>query len=109
MSSSIKSPVVPDAAGQAEKQAGGKQMVLQTPRFKKLLQNHLNAIATNDIKQCERRAFRLLGATFQLRDIAHGEIKIPGKCSLAQVRLFSQRANFLAADRLGSTECLRTR
>ena len=65
------------------------------------LKDDFNAFAANDIEQGKRRAFGLLGAAFQLRDITHGHIEVAGKSGLAEMRPLPQRADFLAADRFG--------
>ena len=71
------------------------------------LQHHPKPLTPNHIQQSQRRPPRLLHSTLQLRDIPHSKVEIPGERRLAQPLPLPQRANLLAADRLGDGGGLR--
>jgi hypothetical protein len=68
------------------------------------LENRFKPLVPDDIEQSQRRTFGLFGPALQLRDIPHGEIEVTGKHRLTQMRPFSQRADFIPANRLGSAK-----
>ncbi len=47
------------------------------------LQHHVHALAFHDVQQRQGRAFWLLGAAFELRDVAGGEVEVAGEGGLA--------------------------
>ena len=63
------------------------------------LENSFDSLATNDVEQGKGGASRMLRASLQLRDIANRKIEIFCKNGLAHFRMFTQRPNFITAQR----------
>ena len=71
------------------------------------LQNRLKPLAADDVEQGEGRAFGLLGAALQLRDVADAQVESAGEGGLAHVGALPQAANFFALDGFGRGKRLR--
>src|SRR5438132_675703 len=62
-------------------------------------EDRLDSLTPNDIQQHERRTGRPLGSTLQLRNITRRQVQAAREDGLAQMRPFTHRTNFIAADR----------